>query len=155
MNTSSNPEAVISPAQVRAVCLLYRAATDAGREHDDAAQFAADINPARLVTIDGQVDIEKIAKTADRFTPPRLDMSATVQGDRYMTAIALVEGMVNEDNATNALLPPVSPNILALLGAQTAVTKMVLDNWCKGREREILDDLRRHVLAHLIGEDTK
>lgn len=97
MKTTSNPEAVITPAQVRALCLLYRAVIDAG----------------------------------------------------------LVEGMVNEDQAASALLPPAPPDTLALLGAQTAITKMVLDNWCPGGHAEILGDLRKHVLAYLAGDESK
>ena len=148
--TEENPESVITPTQVRAVCLLYRAAIDNGRDHDDAAEFVSILKPDRLVTDDGHVDIQKIGRTADRFTPQELDLSPKASADRYLTALALVEGMITGDRAAMNLLPPAPPDTLALFGAQMAVTKMVLDNWCKGQEADILATLRSMILARTV-----
>lgn len=156
MKTTSTTE-VITAAEVRAVCLLYRAAIDAGRGHDDAAQFAADLDPRRLVTEDGQhVDIEKIGALADRFTPKRLDMyDRTPEGEtaRLLTAIAVAEGMLTGDPSSVTLLPTAPPDAAALMAAQTAVTVMILETCCKGNETSILNELRAAVLNHGTDKD--
>ena len=146
-----NPDAP-TEAEIRALLLIYRGLIDNGRDHDSAARLVSQLDGIAYVK-DDELDLDRIATTIRAQSPTGYDQSPQATADRYMTAIAMVEGMFRGDTAAMHLVTPAPPETLALFAAQAAVTKMVLDNWLKGQEAEVLRTLRGLILDHTVATE--
>ncbi len=139
-------------SQLITFCDLYRELHLRGWTHDQACERLRHLVLWRLGSRD-QPDPETVQKWADNLIPTGpvgYDHTREAQIGRHLTAVAMVEAMLDGDrDAATALTPPAPPEIRALIAAQTGVTVNVLGALIAGHEQEVLDQIRTHLLASI------
>lgn len=143
--------------QLRAQLLLYRGLLGAGHYEDKATAITLTVNADGLLDTEGGVDREAIAKAVQMFPvdQDQLDRTGHTTPDRGLTALALIEATFEPDPSDRVaalLSSELSPAALEIISAQTTISRLILQRTAEGRERDVLGEVRVHLVDLMRSE---